>query len=101
MKRPTHCRDCGQGPMIPAVDWSPGQLRYGARGLCHRDYARRRHAGTLIAFSRLTVPHKDAVAEYEELTIQGHSKARAAEIIGITLRALELALSRHKEKSNA
>lgn len=83
------CADCGQRRL------------HRSRGLCVPCHARHVYHGTLDQFERLTYTNDELVAEWEHLRADGHTRAQAAERLGITKARLEKAIQRATRKGVA
>lgn len=85
MSSPETCPECGVRPIR-------------ARGVCSTCYVRHRKAGTRdqLAPSSRGLDNAYVVSEWEWLASFGVSREHAAAQLGITPKALERAIARHK-----
>lgn len=90
-----NCLRCERAMVRNAkLDHPPGARVHGGRGLCDSCYHFGRVKGFLADFERPSLPAEDLVEEWLILREQGHTRAQAAERLGMKKRSFDTALER-------
>lgn len=92
------CRDCGRD-MVPSYTGTPGQLVHRGRGLCPADYDMRLRRGTLPARSRPYMRSSHVIEEWSALALEGFTRVRIAQILGMSENSLTQVILRWKKKN--
>ncbi len=88
--------------MVPAKKPRPdGYVHHGARGLCHKDYQRRRYDGTIADIPTALQPWRDFADDYAILRREGYPLDIIAERLGMSVTALDKSLTRHRDDDRA
>lgn len=94
LDQPRLCLECGRR-IFPQRCSVASRHKHGGRGLCKPCYGRLAQRGYLDDCPRLRRPSSERAKRWLEMKERGWTRAEAAAHMGITLAALEQAITRH------